>query len=159
MRVTDYLANQTERMAAGLAHFISTTDPEKLNYKPEIPGSMGTRSALQQVSECVQVNFGMAKLFRGETLTHPTGGAPEIEFADTAAAQKALLESAAEFAAAIREMDESALEKTYYHPRGEILGLNMIIMPLRNMSYHAGQINLIQMLNGDAEFHTPPNWR
>lgn len=159
MKVTEYLANQTERIAAGLANFISTTNPDKLNWKPELPGSKGTRSVLEQVSECVQVNLMMAKLFRGESVTATSGGMPVLEFSDTAAAKEALIESAAEFASVIRNLDETALEKTYSHPRGEILGQNMMLMALRNMAYHAGQINLIQMLDGDAEFHVPPNWR
>ncbi len=159
MKVTEYLANQTERMAAGLAHFMATTDPEKLNWKPEMPGSEGSRSPLQQVSECVQVNLGMAKLFRGEVYNAPPGAPPDLLFADAASAQKALIDSAAELASVIRQLDDAALAKMYSHPRGEILGSNMMIMPLRNMAYHAGQINQIQMLLGDSEFHVPPNWR
>ena len=159
MQVTDYMANQVERMAAGLAHFIETTDADKLNWKPELPGSAGTRSALQQVSECVQVNRTFAKLFRGESIAIPAGGYPDLEFADSKAARTALIESAQDFSATIKNLDETSLDKMYTHPRGEILGHNLLIMPLRNMAYHAGQINQIQMLLGDAEFHTPPNWR
>ena len=40
-----------------------------------------------------------------------------------------------------------------------MLGKNVILMPMRNMGYHIGQLNLIQMLYGDAEFHVPANWR
>ena len=35
---------------------------------------------------------------------------------------------------------------------GEVL----IDMPYRNMTYHGGQINLIQLLLGDKEFHMAP---
>ena len=38
-------------------------------------------------------------------------------------------------------------------------GENVIVMCLRNMAYHAGQTNFIQILYGDTEFHVPPTWR
>ncbi len=159
MQVTEYLANQTERMAESMAHFISVTDPEKLNWKPELPGSAGTRTALQQVTECVEVNLSMAKLFRGEDLAASPANRTPPDIHDSETARHTLLQSAYEFASVLRNLDDSALDKIYHHPRGEILGHNMIIMALRNMAYHSGQINMIQMLYGDAEFHVPPNWR
>ena len=62
-------------------------------------------------------------------------------------------------AAAIRAMTEADLSRVYAHPRAQISGENLIVMCYRNMAYHVGQINLIQMLYGDAEFHLPPKWR
>ena len=56
-------------------------------------------------------------------------------------------------------MSAEDLHRKFQHPRGLFVGSNLIMMCLRNMAYHAGQINLIQMLSGDGEFHVPPKWR
>ncbi len=156
MTVAEYVANQTERMADSFAFFLAETPAERLTWKPELPGSAPTRSALEQASECVGVNFLVAKLLRGEVVT---GNYEETDFADGQRAQDLLRSSAAELAAAIRALSEEDLVRVYAHPRARIPGENLIMMPYRNMGYHVGQINLIQMLYGDAEFHLPPKWR
>jgi len=56
-------------------------------------------------------------------------------------------------------MSEADLSRVFEHPRGQMSGENVIIMCLRNMAYHAGQANFIQILYGDTEFHVPPTWR
>ena len=37
-------------------------------------------------------------------------------------------------------------------------GITLIEMPYRNMAYHCGQLNFIQTIYGDKEFHLPPTW-
>jgi len=64
-----------------------------------------------------------------------------------------------DLAGALRTLTDADLEKTFEHPRGTMLGKNLILMPMRNMGYHIGQLNFIQMLYGDTEFHVPKNWR
>jgi len=138
--------------------FFGTTQEEKREWQPSFGSdATTTRSALQQVGECVVVNGYMAKLIRGEELT-PVGSY-EMGFASVEEAKTLLLESANALAEAIRTLPDANLEGVYQHPRGQILGKNVIIMPLRNMAYHAGQINFIQTLYGDTEFHVPPTWR
>ena len=156
MTIAEHIANQTERVADSLADFLSTTPEDRLRWKPECPGSCPTRSALEQVSECVGVNRLVAKVLRGETVT---GGYDEIEFSSGEEAQTILKESATELVAALRTLSDDDLKRVFHHPRAEIPGENLIMMCYRNMAYHAGQINLIQMLAGDPEFHLPPNWR
>jgi hypothetical protein len=160
MHVPEYMATQTERMTDSLAHFIATTREDKLSWQPQLEGSAPTRSVLEQLAECVVVNRMIAALLRGETPPPPAvGAAPPLVLATGAEAQEQLRASGMELASAIRTMTEEDLERTYQHPRGQFLGANLIMMPLRNMAYHAGQINLIQMLAGDPEFHVPPQWR
>ena len=158
MDITEYVAHQTERMSAGLAHFVATTREDKLHWQPQTEGSAPTRSVLEQIGECVVVNRMIAAGLRGETAA-PMTGRPALTLTSGAEAQEQLVASGAELAAAIRTLTEADLEKLYEHPRGQFLGANIIMMPLRNMAYHAGQINLIQMLVGDPEFHMPPDWR
>ncbi len=159
MNVPEYVARQTERMAEALAHFIATTPEDKLVWHPKLEGSAPMRSILEQVGECVSVNRYIAALLRGENVTPPSGGWPAIAFANGQDAQEQLVASARALADAIRNLDEEALNRTFAHPRGPMRGENLILSCYRNMAYHAGQANFIQMLYGDAEFHTPPNWR
>jgi hypothetical protein len=159
MNVPEYVAHQTERMTDGLAHFVATTQQDRVQWQPQTEGSCPTRSVLEQIAECVVVNRMIAAGLRGETPLAPVSAGPPLVFTSSADAQEQLQASGAELAAAIRAMTEADLERMYQHPRGQFLGSNLIMMPMRNMSYHAGQINLIQMLTGDPEFHVPPQWR
>ena len=159
MTVPEYIARQTERMADSFAHFIATTPDDRLVWHPHIEGAAPTRSILEQVSECVVVNRMMAALLRGGKVEPAGPNSPPIKFANGQDAQEQLVTSARELATAIRMMPEADLARIYEHPRGKMSGENVIVMCLRNMAYHAGQTNLIQMLYGDAEFHVPPTWR
>lgn len=159
MNVADYVARQTERMAEGLAHFVATTPADRLVWHPTVPGASPTRSILEQISECVQVNRYLAALLRHSEATPYGPDTPPIPFTDGLDAQEQLIGSARELAASISGMSDADLAATYAHPRGPMLGENVILAPLRNMAYHAGQINLIQILSGDPVFHVPPTWR
>lgn len=159
MNIQDYMATQTERMTDSLAHFIATTREDKLHWQPQTHGSAPTRSVLEQIAECVVVNRMIAAALRGETPPPPDVSGPPLVLSNAAEAQSELHESGVELVAAIRTMTEEDMERMYQHPRGQFLGANLIMMPLRNMAYHAGQINLIQILAGDPEFHVPPQWR
>ncbi len=159
MTVMQYVAQQTIRMAEALAHFIQTSHEDRLTWRPGAEGDAPTRSILEQVGECVQVNHLFAALLRGESISTPSGPRPDITFVDAADAQRQLLASAEDLSGAIRGLSEADIERIYQHPRGPMRGENMILMGYRNMAYHAGQINFIQTLYGDMEFHVPPNWR
>jgi hypothetical protein len=159
MTVPEYMARQTERMAEALAHFVATTPEDKLVWHPTLEGGSPTRSILEQVGECVSVNRFLAALMRGESVAMPPGGRPEIHFKNGQDAQEQLVTSARELTVAMRALTPEDLVRPYAHPRGPILGENLIIMCYRNMAYHAGQANFIQILYGDTEFHVPPTWR
>ncbi len=153
MTLQDYVAEQTERVAAALADFAATTAPDRLHWEPTSEGGGQTRSVLNQITECIGVNFRFAALLRGE----PALDAPPAP--QTAAeAQEQLTASAGALAATIRGLSEDALEALIDLPRGPLLTRNLMLAPYRNMAYHAGQINFIQTLAGDTEFHAPPTW-
>jgi hypothetical protein len=157
--VPDFVARQTERMAESLAYFLTTMSEEQLRWRPEAQEGATTRSALDQISECVTVNRYMAELIRNGAIQPPPGGWPDIAFQDAADAQAQLRESARELAEALRAMTPEDMARDYQHPRAVIRGENLLLMCYRNMAYHAGQINFIQTLYGDTEFHVPPTWR
>lgn len=158
MTVPEYVAQQTERIAEGLAHFIATTAEDKLDWKPALEGSAPTRSVLEQVSECVQVNNLIAAVLRGEEVSFAVIW-ETIPFHNAQDAQDQLIASAQNLASAIRDLSEEDMTREFEHPRGKMLGVNIIQTPYRNMAYHAGQVNLYQILCGDADFHVPPKWR
>ena len=158
MTVQEFMAEQIERMGAGLASFIETTAPERVTWRPEAPGSSETRSALEQAQECIAVNRYFAALLRGEQIEVPAGGVRGTPLRTVEDARQQLTESSAELANAIRNSSDDALARTYSHWRGPASGYKLMIGAYRNMAYHAGQINLIQMLGGDGEFHMPATW-
>ena len=153
MTIQEYVAEQTERVATALADFVGTTDPARLSWEPSLEGGGKGRSVLDQMAECIAVNFRFAALLRGEP-------APEAPAAPQSAAdaQAQIVASAEQLAAAIRALTDSDLEKPLSLPRGALPLSRAILVPYRNMAYHAGQINFIQMLAGDSEFHSPPTW-
>ena len=159
MTAQEYMAEQTERMGPMLAYFVAATAPDKLKWEPSAEGSAPTRSVLDQIAECVGVNRRFAALLRGDEILPSAGNSPVPEFTDAQDAQDQIIASASELAASIRGLDDEALERTFQRDRGPTTGKILMMAAYRNMAYHAGQINQIQLLTGDAEFHAPPGWR
>jgi len=158
MTICEFQSKRISRISGAVAHFVSTTAPDRLTWRPYADDSEPqTRTILEQVSECVIVNRVAAGILRGETFDLSPRNAPQIEFADAADAQNQIVESGKALAATLAAMDDSMLDRIYETWRGPLRGEVLIEMPYRNMAYHAGQINLIQMLAGDPEFHMPPN--
>src|ERR1051325_6782116 len=102
MTVQEFMADQIERMAAGLASFIETTAPDRISWRPEAAGSAETRSALEQAQECIAVNRYFAALLRGEQLEIPAGGVRGTPLEDVEDARSQLEESSSELAESIR---------------------------------------------------------
>ena len=155
MTVMEYVADQVERMGENYCHFILTTRSDRLDWQPAIEGSAPTRSILEQVAECITVNHGVASIIRGGGVSP----APQVTPATASDACSLLTASIDDLAAAIRGMSESDLDREFTHPKAIVFGRNLIMMPLRNMGYHIGQLNLIQMLYGDGFFNAPARWR
>jgi hypothetical protein len=154
MKPQHLLAEQIERIADSMAYFIETTSPDVLAWNPEMPGSAGSRSILQMVAECVAVNQRFtAKLSDKDSETIQEPG-----FESGEEAVKQILDSGRTFAAVIRTLPDEALSSTYLHKGTLISGTYLVVGAYRNMAYHCGQINLIQMLKGDPHFHRPPSW-
>lgn len=148
------MAEHTERMGLAMADFISTTKPEMLTWTNWVPTASSARSALELVAECVNANRLFAALLRGESPEKPDDLTLTAEEAQTQ-----IVASSRELADAMRLVEDSAFEKLFEHPvRGEISGKILMMGAYRNMAYHAGQINFIQILSGDNVFHLPPTW-
>lgn len=151
MTMFEWQAEATENAANTLAYWIEKTREDKVNWKPEIEGSTNTRCALELGSECAAVNSMMASLIRGETIESRE---PTI-YTSTKECTDALRSSAKELGDAIRSMKPADLEKTYQLPFGPMPGAMVLQIALGNLQYHGGQVNLIQLLYGDAKFYVP----
>lgn len=159
MTVCEFQARRIERLAQALAHFIATTQEHKLDWHPEATPGITGRSVYEQISECAAVNCYVAALLRGETPQQTSiRSDPPMKFTGSIDAEKRLTESARELADAVRALKPEDLPLPFPHWRGPISGEILIEMPYRNMAYHAGQINYIQTLYGDTEFHLPGTW-
>ena len=66
-----------------------------------------------------------------------------------------LIESSGALADAVAKGGEERLAQEYEVPFGKFTGWFLAEISLANMHYHAGQINYIQLLYGDKEFHFP----
>ena len=151
MTIIEAIAGDLESAAGFLGHFLSTTETDKLNWKPKAEGhDSKTRSALEVVAECAYVNRRTAAALRGEAFTE------EVPIFTTAVeAQGALMASAKDCADEIRKQDESVLQKSFAMPWGEVDGNFLLGITRANMHYHNGQVNYIQCLYGDDVFHVP----
>lgn len=150
MTVLESTALQAEKAANFLGHFLSTTNPDKLDWKPKAENcDSKTRSTMEIVAECISVNNGSAALLRGET---PAEAQPPTTVEE---ARAALTSSAASFANALRSSDDSVFQRKFQMPWGEVTGEFLIDITIANMHYHNGQLNYIQCLYGDDVFHAP----
>ncbi len=137
-----------------MASFVESTQVAVLDWRPEMPGSAGTRTVLEMVGECVTVNRRFAAKLAGEDEEGLSG--PTLVGPDDAASQ--IAESGRKLAEAIGSVSDEALARDYLHNGARLSGTNLAMGAYRNMAYHCGQINLIQMLRGDAENHRPDSW-
>ena len=149
------MAEHAERMGLSMAHFIASTNPAMLDQHLETKGDQPTRSILELVAECASANRYFAALLNGGT-----HGQPAIPvFTNSEDARDEIMASANVLADAIRSAPDDAFEQEFQHwSRGPLKGKILMMGAYRNMAYHSGQINFIQILGGDQEFHVPPTW-
>ena len=157
MTVFEWQAKVVDHSARYLAHFVETTSADRLNWAPSIDSSTDTRSVFELVFECCRVNRRFATLLKGQTPI-PSDPNAEHNYRTAKSAIEDLMSSAAELVETIMGLSEDALEKTYTTGMGPVSGMFLLDLPVANMNYHAGQINLIQLLYGDPEFHIPPDF-
>ena len=150
MTMFEWQAWATENAADALAFWIEKTQDDKVGWAPTMEGSVSTRCALDLGSECIGVNKMMASMFRGETPARD-----EVRYTDKAKCIADLKASGKILGDAIRGMSAEAVEKTYETPFGPMPGKMLLQIALGNMQYHGGQVNLIQLLYGDAKFYIP----
>lgn len=151
--VYEWHAQQVEAAAKNLAYWMTTTPEDKLSWCPKAEGQPGEgRCIYDQIHECAQVNRRIATLLTGGT---PGDWVKDWSYKSSQEAADDLKASASEFASVIRGLDDGALNRVYKTGMGDMTGALCLEIALGNMYYHGGQINLIQLLLGDTEFHFP----
>jgi len=144
-------ARLIEKSATILATFVESTPEDRLRWRPSIDDQSKTRSVLEQVGECIYANVRFRHVLLGEAV--PAAPAEWDTFASAEEAVMQLKNSAKELADVVAGLDSAGLAKEYMTHRGPMPGALAMQFPVRNMTYHMGQINMIQLLYGDAEFH------
>jgi len=150
----EWHARLIERAAMSLAHFAGSTERERLSWKPQAEESSCCRSATEQLDECIGVNFGFAAVLSGGTPPERSGEGAATQ-KDPEELERLVQESGARLAAVVRGMTVEDLRKTYDMGWAKLSGSVAIDLALANMHYHIGQINYIQTLYGDSDFHAP----
>lgn len=115
------------------------------------------RSVLAMTAEVIGFNHLVASLLRGETRGFPT---PEerdafaAKFTTKEAAKAGLETSVGDVCSAIEGVEASDWMTKITAPWGvEVTKAHLCSWSALHMMYHDGQINLIQILNGDHEVH------
>ena len=157
MTIQEFQADKIEGVAKMLAFWLGAMPKEKQSWVPSVEGAAGLRTAREQVAECVTANRFFASLFKGEkpasfSLFLVTFPDTNTDFEEI---QQALLTSAAECAASVRRMSDDDLMSEYPFRGRMMSGYQVLEFPYRNMAYHSGQINQLQLFYGDTEFHVP----
>lgn len=155
MTLFEWQAKLIERAAIFLGHTLETTAPDKQGWSPTCEGDAKARSPLEQVGECIGFNKMCAAVLSGATLPPTDGHEMPAAPASAEQAKADLIASANELAEVVRNLDESSLTRSYNLPFGAFPGAVIIEIVCMNMQYHAGQINYVQLMCGDAEFHIP----
>ncbi|RYG34208.1 hypothetical protein EON81_16175 [bacterium] len=151
MRVQDVLADMLRKTSSDYAFWLGKTAPEGFEWIPGDPDKTKARTLKDQVAECASINRSFTAVFKGDAPSEP----PVL--ADMEEAQAELVASGAAFGDVLATVPDEALEKAFAFPFGELTGLQMAKIAIRNLNYHAGVVNCYQLMLGDDQFHMPPS--
>ena len=156
MTIAQWQARQIVKSAKIMGDFVRSTSPDKLDWRPQVDSSSQTQSVLEMVGECIYANQrAVAILSRLPLPPRPDsfGG-----FESTEQAIDLLNSSASGLSEIVTTLTNDDLAATYPTHRGNLSGAMVCLLVVRNMTYHIGQINMIQLLYGDTEFHITPDF-
>lgn len=142
-----FLADVTRQTAEGLIAAVERLPDNRINWQPE----SGSRSALDQVAECVLLTDYVVAIVKGEPDQLPSFEA-YISAKEAAVASgwgslhPALLKTIEDVCATIASVPDDALNETKNTLIGPQTVTQLITYPYWNMTYHQGQINYIASL-------------
>ena len=151
MTIAEWQAHQTVKAAKILSHFVESTPEDRRKWQPKADEASDVRSILEILGECIFANRRIRCYFLGEE--PPAPPANFDTFSSVAEGTEQLQDSAEAVAAEIAKLKSDDLMRMIKTHRGPLPAAVAMQLPLRNMTYHMGQINMIQLLYGDKEFH------
>jgi uncharacterized damage-inducible protein DinB len=151
MTVAQFQARQIEKAAKMMCHFVESTHEDRLRWCPATEDASKARCVMDLIGECVEANRRILCYLTGQEA--PPRPTTFDDFETVADATTALNESAQALADEVRKLEGDALMQIVKTHRGEMPAALAMQFPLRNMTYHIGQINMIQLLYGDTVFH------
>ena len=156
--VADFLCRHIARIGDSLASFCESTDPQFRTWLTPTRGQNQARSVLDLIGECASTNNYVAALLTAEPGQVLARDDFRCEPKNADDARHEIQASCSTLILAIRGFSDEDFERTYPHWRGDLSAELLVVGAYRNMCYHAGQINFIQILSGDLEFHAPSSW-
>jgi hypothetical protein len=148
-------AEVTREEAQMMARSLAAMPPDRQTWRPLNEG----RSALEQVQECIAINYWVADMLTSRAVPPLDREQHEklvAEYADAEKARTGIVASATVVSAAIESFPPEHLDDTLEMPfqPGMVQSFaQILLMAYWNMAYHNGQINYVQTLYGDREMH------
>jgi len=155
MTVCTYMAGRLANIGNLVIHWIETTPEDKRDWLPPVPGSAMTRTVYDMLAELIQVNELVLAGIDGTPAPegHPMEASRQFTSGD---------EGIARFRHTLDQLvqrwlafDDNDLDRTIPFGARTFTAADLLEIPYRNLCYHGGQINLIQLLAGDPEMHRP----
>jgi uncharacterized damage-inducible protein DinB len=154
MHLTQEVAlNATLRTRDDLARALRALPADRLRWQP---GDIA-QNALRVVAHCATTNLFFAAALSGAPLPYRTHEEQEaaVQSCDTLEKAEAFLNrSVTAVCDVIVSLPESRLSEPMVMPWGERIPLAQgLLSPSYHMQYHEGQLNYLQTLLGDDEYH------
>lgn len=153
LRDVEMATEEATRQHRQLLHDLNCIPEDQRNWSP---GGAGT-TALQILVGCAEIYDVAAAVLHGQHVEMP-GEAPPAQRSweplDTEEVLAQVDEGFARYCAALDGLSEADLAQTRTMPWGAEMPIAQIIwLPTMHAIYHDGQINYIQLLLGDNEYH------
>ncbi len=150
------LADKIVRSSKLLAYAVETTPAEYHHWKPVAVGQTGEGRTI--VDQLFEVGGIFAKFASIINKTEPVESNVDSETVESSVAIKFLSDSAESLSSAILAMDPERLSEVHDLGWAKMPIAFMLEMAHNNAIYHFGQVNYMQLLLGDKEFHMPPGF-
>jgi len=144
-----------EKLESARDLYLQDWDAMSAESLTQSPGGVG-RSPLHFTYEVALINVRLATRLRGEDPGPFDVGAWEVvpsEFSTPLAMRTYLKESTDLLISNLESIPESELDREIPTPTGSTTPFQLATFAATHMTYHDGQLNLIQALDGDAEIH------
>jgi hypothetical protein len=135
--------------------WVEVMPEDKRDWIPAIDGTAQTRSVNDMLGELIEVNRMVFNALTGGDAPKQHPMLAPRPFEDASQALPMFDETLAQALSELEKIDASQLEETLEVGVRTMRYIDLYEVIYRNLWYHAGQVNLIQLQYGDAVFHLP----